>query len=560
MSNRKQIYFIFSIKNLLIVLLIISLIIPVFVGNLKNKTIYDDQPSESALSSSEFTKDNYSAILTEDDHGLGSVSVDDMHFPLHPWGIVNHTEFYPLLDNDWSSGALTMEEPKIDFIETIKPAINDNINGTNIITITVKLNESMSVSYNNSQEGYLIYFPRFSRAKLLEFYVNDGNSIIKLTEGINYTIDETGFLVFYYEDYFQQGSIFNFKMDLIWEYDLALGDWTLDQREETPLIMRESEQEFTSRFTYQFFLIGWAVTSNLEESQPFDYINAALTIHPPDKDLLTYQDFIINGDDVNINNYVNPDKSISIELSDLFGLNRSFISLNFTFPFSLKFGESVGNSWAIDRLVAERNIRERIYFISISTGPTHVFLKNVALYDTGILIDEVLGANSLFNREVLFFDANASVPRQSGLKVNMPYLIFGETCPFTIKYLATQTLNIIVTDVIKMPLVGVTIEILLFGAMYGTYVSNKSIQPINPGITDVNGQVVLDDVPRGNYTVRVIWQGKVVKETTVTTDKEINYVFTSVPHFPLWILIFGMTSGIILAVGAILYLKNKKFR
>jgi len=153
------------------------------------------------------------------------------------------------------------------------------------------------------------------------------------------------------------------------------------------------------------------------------------------------------------------------------------------------------------------------------TGPPHIFLKNVAIYDTNIYIDQVVKSSSLFNREVLYFDANASVPRKSGLKVIVPYLIAGETCPFSIKYLATQTLKIVVTDTIKMPLVGARVEIFLFAVEYGTYISNQHIQPINPGLSDENGQIVLYDVPVGNYTAKIYWQGKVVKEAIVNTDK-----------------------------------------
>ncbi|GAG68500.1 unnamed protein product, partial [marine sediment metagenome] len=269
----------------------------------------------------------------------------------------------------------------------------------------------------------------------------------------------------------------------------------------------------------------------------------------------------INGFEKNINDYANPDKTLSIELTDHFSLNRSIVLLNFTTTFGLKFEEPVGDSWAIDRLVAGRDIRQRLYFISMVTGPPHIFLKNVALYEPGIFYDPGnIRTSSLFNREVQYFDANASIPRQSGLKVIMPYVILGETCPFSITYTATEILKIIVTDMAKMPLVGVNIEILHFGVKYGTYISNKSIQPIHPGTTDENGQLVLYDVPRGNYTVRVIWEGQVATEAIVTTDEEVNYVFTSIPHFPLWIIIFGMISGIILLVGVLFYLKNKKNR
>jgi len=568
MSNRKQIYSIGSIRILIIALIIITFTVPVFLGNLKTNSLIDNTPSEDALNSSEFTKDNYTAILTDEDYGLGSVTIDDMHFNIFLKGIDNNSEVYPLLDEDVEiSGALKIDTESVEFIETITPAIVDNLNGTNRDIITVKLNESLKITYNNPQEGYLIYFSHFSGAKLLDFYVDNGSSIIKLDEGIDYTIDSFRFIVFYYEDYFDLAS-FNFTMYLIWEYSLRLQEWSIEQKEETPLIMREREQNFTSRFLYKFFLLGYMVIPDLSGTIPADYIDVALTINPPDKELLSYQAININTFDKNVNDYVNPDKSFSIEISDLFRPNASIFLLNFTCNFGLKFEEPVGDSWAIDRLVAWRNRRERIYFISMVTGPPHIFLKSVALYDKGIFFDQDLkykdikyvNAISLFNREVQLIDANASSPRQLGLKVIMPYVILGETCPFTITYNTTETLKIVVTDSIKMPLVGANIEILHFGVKYGTYISNKSIQPIHPGTTDGNGELVLNNVPRGNYTARVIWDGKVVEEAIVTTDKEVNYVITSVPHFPLWILIFGMTSGIILVVGALFYLKYKKLR
>jgi len=550
-----------SIRTFISALLIISFIIPVSFGNLKTNSIIDFTPSEGTLNSSQFTKDNYTAILTDEDYGLGSVTIDDIHFNIFLGGIENNSLAYPLLDNDIGSGALDFDIESVKFIETITPAIVDNLNGTNNDLITVKLNESLKITYNNPQEGYLIYFSHFSGAVLLDFYINNGSSILKLDKGIDFTIDTLGYIVFYYEDYFQQGPIFNFTMHLIWEYHLQLQEWTLEQKEETPLIMREREQNFTSRFLYKFFLFGYMVVPDLSGVILLDYIDIALTINPPDKELLDYQALNINTFDKNLNDYVNPDKSFSIEISDLFRSNGSIFILNFTSSFRLKFEEPVGDSWAIDRLVAGRDIRERIYFISMVTGPSHIFLKNVALYEPGIFYDPGnIRTSSLFNREVQYLDANASIPRQTGLKVIIPYVILGETCPFSITYTATEILKIIVTDMAKMPLVGVNIEILHFGVKFGTYISNKSIQPIHPGTTDENGQLVLYDVPRGNYTVRVIWEGKVATEAIVTTDNEVNYVFTSIPHFPLWIIIFGMISGIILLVGVLFYLKNKKNR
>lgn len=560
MSNRTKIYTRISLRTLIIALLIISIIFPAFIGKVKTNPKIDYTLPEDALRGSDFTKDNYSAILTDDDYGLGTIVIDDMHFNTYLIGTINHTENYPLLENDLSSYALKLNVTRVEFIETIREANRDNLNGTNRRDIRVKLNETIKVNYNNPTQGFLIYYPHFSGATLLEFYVNDSNSITKLTEDVDYTMDSTEFLVFHYENYFQKGPIFNFTMYFIWEYGIKVSEWTLEQTEETPLVMNDSEQEFTSRFTYYFFLIGYFIPPDLSGTYPIEYIDVALTVKPPDRDSLSYQAININAVDENINGYVNKDNSLSIELTDQFGLNNSVMVLNFTTSFNLKFEEPVGNSWAIDRLLTERNIRERTYFLSITAGPTQIFLKNVALYETGMLFDQIISASSQFDRTVLVFDANASVPGRIGVKIDMPYIILGETCPISIKYSAMETLRIVVTDVIRMPLVGVEIEILHFGVRYGTYISNESVQPIDPGRTDENGQVVLYDVPRGNYTARVIYQGKIIKEVEVTTDKETNYVFTSVPHYPLWILVFGAINGIILLVGVIFYLKYKKFR
>ena len=143
MLDRKKKYSIISIRTLVIAILIISFAIPVFIGNLKVNPHIDYTPSEDALSTSEFIKDNYSAIIPNDDYGLGSVSIDEMHFDFYLNGLLNNTAVYPLLDADLFSGALKPNVTRVEFIETIEPAIRDNLNRTNRRSITVKLNETM---------------------------------------------------------------------------------------------------------------------------------------------------------------------------------------------------------------------------------------------------------------------------------------------------------------------------------------------------------------------------------------------------------------------------------
>ena len=535
--------------------------IPGLFGIFKTHSLEYVNLYENPLNTSTFTKDNYTAaILNEENYGLGNVTIDDLHFIYYVKGIYNQNVVYPLHAVDIETNALVVDTEKQEYINTSRAATKETPLSPKIDTILVRINETLQITYNNPTTGYLIYHSRFASALLEEFYVYDGISVTKLTAETDYTIDNQFFVIFYYEDFFQKGPIFNFTIYFTWQVEFILADWLVFQEENNPLIMEEVEQEFSPKFVYNFYLISWGVNPDNTGTIPINFIEVALTINPPDKDSLSNHEMFVNILDVDINNYLQPDNSLKIEISDSFMPNRSFIILNFTSTFNLKIEEPVGQTWAIDRLVAERNIRERIYFISLISGPKSIVLNYIEFFEPDIYIDEVIEASSLFNREVEYVDANASIPRQLGLMVKIPYLLVEETNPILIKYIASHVLNGVITDNIKMPLVGAIVEIFLLGVKYGTYISNATVQPIDPGRTDESGKFELHNVPRGNYTLRVFWEGNVVKEVIITTDREVNYVFTSVPHFPLWIIIFGMTSGIILVVGTLFYRKNKKFR
>jgi len=567
MPNKTRNKTIFSKKTFLLILMIMAIFIPIVFTNFKifsNIGLNNNDLNEKVLNMNGFTKDNYTEILTTAKHGLGNITIDDIKFNTLIPGFVIENVTHPLIFEDISSYSLYMGLKDMEFIETTSPAIIDNLDDEIIdkVTVHVKLNETLLVYYNFTKARYLIYHSRFIGAKLLEFYVDNGSIITNLTEGVDYTIDDKNFLVFFYEDYFQEGRIFNFTMNLIWEFDLGIGGWTIEQNEDEILEITEVEQEVTPEFHYQFFLLAWRydLELNSDSKIPITSWDVALTVNPLDKEEFNDHELMLRGIEVNIVDHLNTDKSLQIKLSDQFTPASSTFSLNFTSTYLLRFEEPVGNSWAIDRLVSQREIRERIYFCNLISGPTHIYLKNVEFYEPGIYLEEVINTYSLFNRDVLFVDANNSISKRLGLNVTIPYLFVGETCPFSIEYFTFQKLKIVITDNIKMPLVGAKIEVFHFGAIYGTYISNTTIQPIIPSKSDENGQIVLYNVPRGNYTIRVYWEGKFVKEASISTSNEINYVYTSIIHFPLWIIIFGGINGIILILGAIFYLKYKKLR
>jgi hypothetical protein len=560
MPNKKRNNF----KIFLVLLTVLFILIPLELGNIS--FISNVSLEESYPKMSDFFKEDYSPILTKEKHGLGNVTINDINVRELELGFYIYNNTYPLLWEDYESGALNITLKDIKFIEMVNPAIKDNIDekiqDSNIITI--KINESLEINYNYSQEGYLIYHARFYPSRLLELFIDDGTNPIELKEETDYSIDKRDFIVFNYDSYFQKGPTYNFSMYLIWEHNISLVNWRITQKSGNNLIMSEVEQNFTAEYNYFFGLIGEKYGEtlrilDLERSE----IECAMTVNLPDKNLLHNHSLELRFEPVNINDHLNINKTIDVFLTNHFTSNNSRFSLNFTTSFTLKFIEPTGEFWAVDRLVENRNIRERIYIASIINGPQHIYLKYISFYEPTIYIYQVLdpgGNYSLFERQFAFFEVNTTVTGKEGIKITIPYLILGEICPFIIKYETAHNLKVVITDNIKMPLVGASVEIYYSGQKYGTYISNDRIQPIPPGTTNEHGEILLNDVPYGNYTIRVYYNGVFLKESTVSTNNNINYVYTNHPHFPLWIFVFGAINSIILIIGMIYYLKYKKMR
>lgn len=560
MTNKKRNY---TIKFLLVLVTIFFISIPLMLGDLKsdfNTVLYDPNPKIS-----DFSKDDFNAILTEEKHGLGNISIYDIDFSDLEMGFITYNETYPLIWEDYISKDLNITQLNMQFNETIDPAIVDNLNEniTDSNSITVKLNESLFVEYNDLTEGYLIYLPRLVPCDLLQFSVNNGTDNFELIEETDYTVDKDNFIVFSYESYFNISVTTNFTMYLIWEYTLELNVWSLSQIIGNDLIIEEEEQDFTTDFNYYFILTGKEYNESiLIPSEPIfaDNIDIALTINHPDKDLFTNHILELNNEIVDIAGHLNPDDTIDVSLADHFSGELSEFSLNFTLQFTFKFIEPVGETWAIDRLVEMNNIRQRIYFASIINGPQHIYFKYLSFYEPTIYVDQILSNTSLFERDFAYFFLNTTLTGRYGIKVSVPYLIVGETCPFIIKYKPTQTLRVVVLDNIKMPLVGADVKVYYFNQEYGTYISKDKVQPISPGKTDENGEIVLLHVPAGDYKIEVYYNGLLLKESTCSTYNYRNYIKTNYPHFPIWIIIFGIINGIILIFGLIFYSKYKKMR
>ena len=357
-------------------------------------------------------------------------------------------------------------------------------------------------------------------------------------------------------------------MYIIFEYDLTPNSWELSQISEEPLTITQQEQNFSPSFYYNFTLTGTKFTNNV--TIPYilaDNLVVELLIDPLDKDLFFDQSLKIN--DQNIADFLLLDNKINVTIS----ADAKLFSLKFTANFTLRFEAPVSYSWAIDRLIGDRNIRQRIYFPSLIAGPEHIFLKGITLIESTIISDQVTKNNSLFERPVNYFDVVELVTQETvensliftdnavkrkGLKITVPYLIVGETNPCIVDYTTTSDLNLIITDNTRMPLVGYRVELRYFGKKYGTYISNDVVQPMSAIYSDENGVALIENVPNGNYTVRIYQGNTLVFETLVNTFSEVNYIITDIIHFPVWILIFGGICGILFLIGIVFYINNMK--
>ena len=535
------------------------------------------------------SKDDYEPILEYEQSALGSINVSNIEFNRE--GFNNYTTYLPELDDDITSKALNMSYIGTKFVKVVSPAIFEDYNKEEIseygyaTELIIRLNDTISVQYDESihaLEGYLFYKVRIAKTNILELWIENKSLIdpIYLTKVDDVNCTKYGtFMIFYYKNYLTRGKC-NFTMHLIYDLKIFLDTWNLNQDVNQELVIDDDEKAVSPRFTYSFKIYMYE----------FEYINGAfdetgfaknlkcnLTIFPPNRNLL-YQHSLTINNEKQTGIILNQDNSI---YTGFFDANftqgttetAALIELEFFATFIMDFEDPVDFSWSIDRLVADDDIRERIYFPIIVSGPSHIYLKNVKIVEDTIAFDQVISGSSIFERPVLYTEINVSqteeetgqslifneiTTKRRGIKITMPYMILGEICPFIIKYETESSLKIVITDNIGMPVSNLEVEIYYFGEEYGTYISNEKTQPLGHQITDENGEILLEKVPDGNYTVKVYYFSNVVKESEVSTFLEINYVPTPIIHIPIVVLIFGSIFGFVLIIGLLYRLRQEK--
>jgi hypothetical protein len=425
----------------------------------------------------------------------------------------------------------------------------------------------LSVRYYNASlnlEGYFIYGLRLFPTAITKVEVQNVTNPKETLSRQDYVIDANDFMVFDFIDYYESDAL-KFTAYIYWHYNLSIYQWGLNQDFEDYIPIREKEQNFSAIFNYEFNIIGNKIQgSNIIFAEDF---SARLKLNLPNRDLLFNHTLKVNNQTADYSKL--SDSSVEVWMS----VDNSTLELRFLANYSLKFESPVYKSWAIDRLIEGKNIRERIYFPSLIAGPDRLFVANLIFFENDITYDQVLSISSLFKRPQAYAELNRSlyeareansliftekVIRRLGLNITIPYLIKGETCPFTLKYQTDQNLRVILTDNINMPLQGHRIEVYYYGKPYGTYISNDQVQPIAPVATNEAGEILLENVPNGNYSLRIYLFDVLLTETYANPENQINYLTTNIIHFPVMIIAYFLINSTFLTIGFYIYRKNKK--
>ncbi|MBD3213311.1 MAG: hypothetical protein GF311_11945 [Candidatus Lokiarchaeota archaeon] len=547
----------------IITLISLSSLCFLFQQNQRNIKIDSVSSSQNPfLEISSFSQDNYSSILEQPKNGVGEITVTNISF--HEKGFDNSTK-YDALDDDIGKD-LNVSYSGTLFLETMVNASKNYLKDEYIDNdkVRIKLRDKLDVSYDNNSHdglaGFMVYLPRLTPSEILKIQV-DGTILAEDEYSLVIDNNNNEFVYFDYFNYFGSSVQNDFSMNITYSYDISFITWEIDQLNEDELVATEPFHNFEAEYKYQFYLKGDRFSGdNPTNTVEAENLTVGLIIELFDKDDLDNFSLALNEQEKDANNYQISSGIFNISLDHGFTANSSYFELNFTSAFQVRFQDPVSNSWAIDRLLSGNNIRQRIYIPQVLNGPEHLLLK-YTFYEPTILNEQIRQISSQFGRNVIRLPVSAVEDplEDQGILIYTPSLILGEYgCPFSIKYEATNSFRIIITDNINMPLWDVDVKVYYNGLLYGTYISNNYTQPLAPLVANENGEIILDYVPNGNYRLEIYQGARIIKSATINTSQETHYISTSIIHFPSVVLAFGIISVIILGIGILLFLRNKK--
>jgi len=504
--------------------------------------------------------------------------IEGSYIPINPDGKKPVGTIY-MISIDGLAPGLTLINPNIiidknmtftysgyKFLGTIAPASSKTRDWENFKgNLTIRVNETAKFQYWYNETTKLVSFKSELSPKgiLREVYVN--NTQIDLS---NITHSQGGYF-YNYSHYYNQKVNDTLVMSFIIDYNVSISYWFLHQvniktnRTDNPYLINKT----TNIEGYYNYSIAFG-DENVK-------LNATFLINPPDQNYIynismnIYQGNIENPLVSPFTSYIKHSNN-SIQLS-IQANGTTMYSLNFKANFKLQFLNTNGpNFWQMDLLTGGIDLRQRIYEIKCIEGPPSIPISNFYYNETQIPFPDLISVSSELGRPINSEDMNFTNEYNikigpAGVKLNFMckfegesyYLVLNETDKITITYKASHSLNLIVLDNVKIPVGGAELKIFYQDVPFGTLMSAVKTNQIPLKYTDNSGQVILSNVPNGKYSIEVYYKGKYISTYNVTTTNSLNYIFTSIPHFPIWIIIFSCISLVICLNGIYIYRKYR---
>ena len=430
--------------------------------------------------------------------------------------------------------------------------------------IEIRLNESVEFEYEiDDTATILAYKPELSipnKGDLISMNIN--STLIDLDE---VEISKNGGFVYNYSSWHDLNPEDTLRVDYVYDYNITIKDWRIFQKNynldaliEPTYLDLYNQTYMPTYYTYTF-----------QMGEYLESLQVDLLVNLPDIDYLSdirWEKRFNLSDPIDFENTTQLSNS-TFRFTDIDIDTKIYIG-HFETNHTIEVVNEFSDYWSKDYLFTGKVTRIREFDISVVDGPPTIGVSNYRLNLTEFLFDEVIEVTSAFGRNVTSHDlknegANGTrldFPLGEGLEISTEYfLVLDEIDTIVVKYTVPSSLAIKVVDKINNPLRKADVK-LNFGnstnATYGTMISEELVIPYAYKITSSLGMVYYPDVPRGNYTVDVFYNGKQVAfGIPIDTYTNDIVVFSLVPHFPTWMIIFASTSALIGIVGYIIMKK-----
>jgi hypothetical protein len=508
--------------------------------------------------------------VSNPDNPLGQITMERLSsFPSSYYN-------YSQLISDESSGFVTISNrlyatQEVVLNNTVIPASNATKTVQNAMTyynLTVCLNESYTINYNNNSQNHVFsIMPYYQPVTFVGVYINDSIAPIS-----NYTISPvvSGSNINWsctlnYTSQFNANPNGTLIVCFQYNYDFPISSWSVSPTSDNHYIT--NVQENITETYHDAISLGFINTYNF---------TADFNITLPNADV------VYNGVLNTINSLAPKELIDYLQYNNIYRvlnviMNYTAVTLDFSFTanFTVQMQDVVYGLWCADRLVDGLSIRQRDYRISVSDGPKDLRLTNIWINETGIYYaNDYLGVGSIssaLGRPVNIENMNISIGEPSSVNATYVdgvsflgyasgayYIVAGEEDVITIQYSSSHTLSCLIADQINNPLEGYQVRIYFGTQPYGSQITWKGGAPYPTLFTDAQGQITISYIPVGNFTAEIFdSNGNFVYNQTVYSLTPLNFVKTTVLHFPSVILSYTGIFVAILLIGIALYKRKQ---